>query len=166
MCPRIRIIRSPRCLGRRLSGPGYKEPFANISVVAYGQMAINWFDAGRDVYIANAVNHAYRESLHPMPPLALPSAVECIVEVLDEDKAGKRVWARSQEHAMNAVAVITDANGRAWFRLPGPGRYTFECDGVTMDYDVPANDESFRRPGFDHITRISLPSASEGRRSP
>jgi len=132
-----------------LSGPGMKLPAANIDMGSYGHKTINWFDPAVPSHVRNAVNEAYREALIPMPPLASPANGECIIE-LGAEWAGKWVIARGRE----ATGVVADQNGTAWFVLPAPGRYTFACEGQSMEVNVPSQAAYAAKPGFAEIARV------------
>ena len=55
-----------------------------------------------------------------------------------------------------ACAVTADKAGTAWFQLPQPGKYRFECNGAEAVIDVPGRAEYAAKPGFKSILRYNL----------
>lgn len=132
------------------SGTGIKMPAATIDIGSYGHKTINWFDPNAPSHVRNAVNDAYRYSLLPMPSLAPSAGGECIIE-LGAEHSGVRVTAQGDGVRAASTGIIADASGTAWFTLPAPGPYTFECGGRSMQVDVPSRATYAARPGFAEI---------------
>jgi hypothetical protein len=136
------------------SGSGQKTLAKSTRTTRYGHDVLNWFDATAPSHVRNAVNDAYRDSLIPQPPLAPASGAECIID-LGADNRGKTVSAIPLENVGQTSAVTADANGTAWFHLPSPGKYRFECEGKNMTV-VLSKREGSDKPGFKQIPRYQL----------
>ena len=136
------------------SGSGIKKNLDSI-ILQYGIGAINWFDPDAPSHVRNAVNDAYRDSLIPQPPVAASTEGECIIE-LGASGGGKVVTAVPVDGVNPACAVTADKAGTAWFQLPQPGKYRFECNGAEAVIDVPGRAEYAAKPGFKSILRYNL----------
>ena len=132
------------------SGPGAKKEATKLIIDAYGSAMLNWFDANAPSHVRNAVNDAYRDTLIQQPPLALPSDAECLVD-FGEAMKGKVVKAVSVDGLAEPIAMTSDSKGVAWFRLPVPGPYLFECGGRQLKAEVPGRASYAGKPGFNSI---------------
>ena len=137
------------------SGSGLKSPAAGIRTDRYGHNVFNWFDSGAPSHVRNAVNDAYRDSLMPQPPLPPAADAECIID-LGASGSGKVISAVPCESIAEAVAITADAAGKAWFHLPSPGKYRFECEGKNMTVVLPGRDGYAGKPGFKQIMQYQF----------
>jgi hypothetical protein len=130
-------------------------PATRIDVKRSGIHAINWFDAGRPTHVRNEVNDAYRDSLLPQPPLALPSDAECLVELGPAGK-GRVVRISALDSLGGRLEQVADNAGTAWFDLPRPGRFRVECDARVVEVQIAGRGARSTRPGFAEIPRVTL----------
>ncbi len=132
-----------------LSGPGRKDVFGHVDL--QGRWCnINWFDPTKASHIRNAINDAYKETLRPQPPLKTASGGECIIQV----EPFQEVWSIAADGTRYGVQA--DSKGRAWFQLPTPGKYTFTCDNVSTDIEVPDKAAYAIQPGFSNVKTFKL----------
>ena len=140
------------------SGPGLKPEFF-LFRSHYGFGSVNAYFAERPKAVANAVNTAYRESSHPMPPLVQRRMTEALITVT----AGGRplpfahvVLVPMAGQAAAPVGVLADSNGRAWFVLGEAGAYELRAEGQPRSVRLDVKELPFEaKAGFDYLPRIT-----------
>lgn len=147
-----------------LSGPSYKNSHHALNHY-YGYTHVNWFDTNYLAYVLNAVNRAYKESSHPMPPLSKERPVEALIRVQSGGKPipyAQVFLSPKSGQTCGMIGVLADSNGRAWFALDEPGRYEARVEGRRMATPITVKRVPFTfKPGFDYLTRITLEIADE-----
>lgn len=142
-----------------LSGPGLKPEFYRFQSV-YGHGSINPCDAGRPVYVPNAVNAAYQDATWPMPPLSRHRPTEALVTVTEHGEPvplARLVLTPADGQASEPLGVRADTQGRAWVLLEEPGRYDARVEGketaTTLDFG-PIGLEM--QAGFGYLPRLEM----------
>jgi len=134
-----------------LSGEGLKvRRYRNTS-----RNAVNWFDPARSAYVTNSIYDAIREALAPMPQLPDMRVPEVIVKVTKNGASVPHaivVLTPAEGQPTDPIAVRSDAEGRAWFRLELPGDYFAETFSGTAKHRITAaNNKLNIKPGYDNI---------------
>ncbi len=142
-----------------LSGPGLKPEFHRfLSVYGYG--SVNTYFPTLPVYVPNAVNAAYKQSTHPMPPLPSRRPTEVLLIVTENGKPLPYAWViltPASGQATNSIGVRADSRGRAWFVLDEAGTYKVRVEGKPRVATVKVKAIPFKmEAGFDYLPRISL----------
>ena len=132
------------------SGKGVHPEFQNHPINGFGYQGVNWSSGKYPSHVRNAVNDAYRAILIPQPELAPVTDAEVVVHT----RPGADVWTLlpSGERA----GVRADPNGRAWFDLPSPGRYTFESAGKKKTAPIGSKASYAEKPGFHEVPKLFL----------
>lgn len=132
------------------SGKGVHPEFQNHPINGFGYQGVNWSSEKYPSHVRNAVNNAYRAILIPQPELAPVTDAEVVVHT----RPGADVWTLlpSGERA----GVRADPNGRAWFDLPSPGRYTFESAGKKKTAPIGSKASYAEKPGFHEVPKLFL----------
>lgn len=142
------------------------DPFGRGTAEARGKAALylNWCDPSQPVSRPTPTAQWWSEKFTELTgrevgQLSETRVPEVIVHVRGDGTSpgGGYVFAEPLEgQGLEAHGIRPDADGRAWFVLPEPGRYRFQhaghavevvCEGTKID----------RPPGYGHIQRVELP---------
>lgn len=141
------------------SGPGLKPEFHRF-LSFYGYGSVNPYFADRKVCVLNAVNKAYKECTHPMPPLASDRPPEVLLTV--EHQGAPLPFALvtlvpESGQACPPTTVRADSRGRAWFVLDEPGAYEVRVEGGGRAVPLTVKPVPFvLRAGFGYLPRRTV----------
>lgn len=133
------------------SGSGPRHTAMRMDAWCNTVWIVNCYDPTRPVAVRNAVAEAYREILHPQPPLRAGQYAEAMVEGAG---AGADVWAVAPDGGVSGVRA--DADGRAWFRDLGDGEYVFTTTNGETTATLRRRGTAALAPGFGDIATIKM----------
>lgn len=164
----------PDIIEAKVAWPAHSGEDIKIAALGWGAAAaysnINWWDPGRKAYgmnvIGQLVGQAYAQiqggSLPALPVNRRPELIATVTRAgLPVPDRYVRV-APAEGQAVASRMVRTDLQGRAWFVLPLPGRYTVSIDELaSIAVELQWATRS-KLPGYDFIQycRLALPASA------
>ena len=147
------------------------DPFGEGTQAAWGKsrLSLNWCDPELPVSIPTATRRWSQELFRKLAgrdvgPLAQERIPEVLVEVVRNGVpvADARVFAEAGEgQGLRPYGVVADRGGTAWFVLPEPGLYRFNCESESVEVEV--RGAPVEAPaGYQHLRRVRLELQEEG----